>query len=79
MVDIAPFAKARIEKVKKSLADKLAEIDTKNIDENRFEQELIYYLEKQDITEEQVRLDAHLSYFIETMNTDAPNGKSWAL
>ncbi len=75
LVDIAPFAKARIEKVKKSLADKLAEIDTKNIDENRFEQELIYYLEKQDITEEQVRLDAHLSYFINTMNTDAPNGK----
>ena len=75
LVDIAPFAKARIEKVKKSLADKLAEIDTKNIDENRFEQELIYYLEKQDITEEQVRLDAHLSYFIKTMKTDAPNGK----
>ena len=75
LVDISPFAKARIEKVKKSLADKLAEIDTKNIDENRFEQELIYYLEKQDITEEQVRLDAHLSYFINTMNTDAPNGK----
>jgi len=75
LVDIVPFAKARIEKVKKSLADKLAEIDTKNIDENRFEQELIYYLEKQDITEEQVRLDAHLSYFIETMKADAPNGK----
>ena len=75
LVDISPFAKARIEKVKKSLADKLAEIDTKNIDENRFEQELIYYLEKQDITEEQVRLDAHLSYFIKTMKTDAPNGK----
>ena len=75
LLDIAPFAKGRIEKVKKSLADKLAEIDTKNIDENRFEQELIYYLEKQDITEEQVRLEAHLSYFIETMKADAPNGK----
>ena len=75
LVDISPFAKARIEKVKKSLADKLAEIGTKNIDENRFEQELIYYLEKQDITEEQVRLDAHLSYFIETMKAEAPNGK----
>ena len=75
LVDIAPFAKGRIEKVKKSLSDKLAEIDTKNIDENRFEQELIYYLEKQDITEEQVRLDAHLSYFIKTMKADAPNGK----
>ena len=75
LIDISHFAKGRIEKVKKSLADKLAEIDTKNIDENRFEQELIYYLEKQDITEEQVRLDVHLSYFIETMKADAPNGK----
>ena len=75
LIDISPFAKGRIEKVKKSLADKLAEIDTKNIDENRFEQELNYYLEKQDITEEQVRLEVHLSYFIETMKADAPNGK----
>ena len=75
LTEILPFGKSRIEKVKKSLADKLAEIDTKNIDENRFEQELIYYLEKQDITEEQVRLDAHLSYFLETMKTDSPNGK----
>ena len=75
LTEILPFGKGRIEKVKKSLADKLAEIDTKNIDENRFEEELIYYLEKQDITEEQVRLDAHLSYFLETMKTDSPNGK----
>ena len=75
LTEILPFGKGRIEKVKKSLSDKLAEIDTKNIDENRFEQELIYYLEKQDITEEQVRLDAHLSYFLETMKTDSPNGK----
>jgi len=75
LIEIAPFAKGRIEKIKKGLSDKLAEIDTKNIDENRFEQELIYYLEKQDITEEQVRLDAHLNYFILTMKTDFPNGK----
>ena len=75
LTEILPFGKGRIEKVKKILADKLAEIDTKNIDENRFEQELIYYLEKQDITEEQVRIDAHLSYFLETMKTDSPNGK----
>jgi uncharacterized protein (TIGR00255 family) len=75
LTEIAPFAKGRIEKVKKSLAEKLAEIDTKNIDENRFEQELIYYLEKQDITEEQVRLNAHLNYFIETMEAGSPNGK----
>ena len=75
LIEILPFASSRIEKVKKSLADKLTVINTKNIDENRFEQELIYYLEKQDITEEQVRLDAHLNYFIETMEADSPNGK----
>ena len=75
LTEIAPFAKERMVKVKQSLNEKLSEIDSKNIDENRFEQELIYYLEKQDITEEQVRLDAHLSYFTETMNTPSPNGK----
>ena len=72
---IEPLSKERIVKVKQSLNEKLAEIDSKNIDENRFEQELIYYLEKQDITEEQVRLDAHLNYFTETMNGESPNGK----
>ena len=73
--EVAPFAKARIEKIKDSLSAKLTELDIKNIDENRFEQELIYYLEKQDITEEQVRLSAHLNYFSETMKSDSPNGK----
>ena len=61
--------------MKNSLQDKLAELESKNIDENRFEQELIYYLEKQDITEEQVRLSAHLNYFLETMDSGSPNGK----
>jgi len=75
LLEVAPFAKARIGKIKKSLTDKLSDLESKNIEENRFEQELIYYLEKQDITEEQVRLDAHLNYFIETMKTDSPNGK----
>ena len=45
------------------------------IDENRLEQELIYYLEKQDITEEIVRLSAHLNYFLETIQENSPNGK----
>ena len=72
---ISPFAKNRIDKIKESLSKKLSELDSKNIDENRFEQELIYYLEKQDITEEQVRLSTHIDYFLETMQTDAPNGK----
>lgn len=75
LVEVSPFAKARIKKIKKILKEKLLDLESKNIEENRLEQELIYYLEKQDITEEQVRLDAHLSYFIETMKTDSPNGK----
>ena len=73
--NIAPLAEQRIEKVKNSLQDKLAELESNNIDENRFEQELIYYLEKQDITEEQVRLSAHLNYFLETIDASSPNGK----
>ena len=72
---ITPFADERIRKVKKNLSKKLLEIDSKNIDKNRFEQELIYYLEKQDITEEQVRLNTHLNYFKETMELDTKNGK----
>ena len=73
--DISPFAKARIEKVKTRLSKKISELENIDVDENRFEQELIYYLEKQDITEERVRLNAHLSYLIETINSDVPNGK----
>jgi len=45
------------------------------VDENRFEQEMIYYLEKLDITEEKVRLKNHLKYFLETLNSDVSNGK----
>ena len=73
--EISPLAKSRIKRVKKNLTDKLSQLELKNVDENRFEQELIYYLEKQDITEEQVRLSAHLEYFLETMKTNSPNGK----
>ena len=69
------MAQKRIEKVKSSLQEKLAELASKNVDQNRFEQELIYYLEKQDITEEQVRLSAHLKYFLESIELSAPNGK----
>ena len=50
-------------------------LGNENVDKNRFEQELIFYLEKYDINEEKVRLKTHCDYFIETMNTPAPNGK----
>ncbi|MDC6350408.1 YicC family protein [Zeaxanthinibacter sp. PT1] len=58
------------ERLVKAVADLKAEVD-----ENRFEQELIYYLEKYDITEEKVRLANHLDYFTETLNSDDSNGK----
>ena len=73
--EITPYAKARIKRVKENLLNKINDLKINNIDENRLEQELIYYLEKQDITEEQVRLKAHLDYFLQTISSDAPNGK----
>jgi len=76
LVQIEPFAESRIEKVKERIKqnfkENLKEVDADN---NRFEQELIYYLEKLDITEEKVRLSNHCSYFIETMNEDDSQGK----
>lgn len=64
----------RITIVKERLRKALSELK-ENVDENRFEQELIYYLEKYDITEEKVRLENHLNYFIETLNSSDSNGK----
>lgn len=49
--------------------------DIQNVDANRFEQELIFYLEKLDITEEKIRLKNHLDYFIETLNSGESNGR----
>ena len=64
----------RIEGVRARLEKGIADIREK-VDENRFEQELVYYIEKFDITEEKVRLDNHLDYFIKTLNSDDSNGK----
>ncbi|WP_340077058.1 YicC/YloC family endoribonuclease [Leptobacterium sp. I13] len=64
----------RIQQVRERLDKAVAEIK-ENVDTNRFEQELIYYLEKFDITEEKVRLANHLNYFIETLNSSDSNGK----
>ena len=64
----------RNEKIEKKLRLALKELN-QEIDTNRFEQELIFYLEKFDITEEKVRLKNHLKYFKEVMANDSPNGK----
>lgn len=72
--EIKNCEKDRIQKIKNRLQSKLEELEVK-VDENRYEQELIYYLEKFDITEEIIRLENHLEYFIETMNSDNSEGK----
>jgi len=73
---IETFEAGRVSKVREKLNTLLEEsVGKENVDKNRFEQELIFYLEKYDINEEKVRLKTHCDYFIETMNTDAPNGK----
>lgn len=64
----------RIQTVKDRLHNAIEELKL-NVDENRFEQELIYYLEKMDITEEKVRLENHLNYFIETLAGKEANGR----
>jgi uncharacterized protein (TIGR00255 family) len=66
----------RIQKMRERLNTLLDEnVGSENVDRNRFEQELIFYLEKYDINEEKVRLRTHCDYFLETLNTPAPNGK----
>ena len=73
---VETFESGRISKVREKLISILEEnTGTENLDKNRFEQELIFYLEKYDINEEKVRLKKHLEYFLETINTNSPNGK----
>jgi uncharacterized protein (TIGR00255 family) len=64
----------RVKAIKDRLQTAIAELKV-NVDENRFEQELIYYLEKLDITEEKVRLTNHLDYFLDTINGTEANGR----
>ena len=73
---VEPYEKGRHEVIKQRLTKNLAELTTAGqYDENRFEQELIYYLEKLDITEEKVRLRQHCNYFIESCDDDQAGKK----
>jgi len=73
---IKTYEPGRIEKVREKLISILEEnTGTENLDKNRFEQELIFYLEKFDFNEEKVRLENHCEYFLETVASDPPNGK----
>ncbi|MCX6320578.1 MAG: DUF1732 domain-containing protein [Bacteroidia bacterium] len=73
---VETFEAGRITKIREKLMTLLEEnLGQENLDKNRFEQELIFYLEKYDINEEKVRLKTHCDYFLETVNTPSPNGK----
>ena len=75
MSEIEPFEKGRVEKIRARIIDGLQQIPTADYDKNRLEQELIYYIEKLDISEEKQRLTNHLKYFRDTMNEPAGQGK----
>ena len=74
MNDALALDPERVQAIKDRLQTAITELKV-NVDENRFEQELIYYLEKLDITEEKVRLTNHLDYFLETIKGTEANGR----
>jgi uncharacterized protein (TIGR00255 family) len=74
MSGITPLEEERTRRIREKIMRSLEELKEK-IDENRFEQELIYYLEKLDVTEEKVRLKSHLDYFRELMEEGGASGK----
>lgn len=73
--EIEPYEKGRVEKIRQRLFDRLSELKGVDYDKNRLEQELIYYIEKLDISEEKQRLANHLRYFRETMDNGHGQGK----
>ena len=75
LAEIEPFEKSRVERIKARIIEGLQQIPGVEYDKNRLEQELIYYIEKLDISEEKQRLANHLKYFRDTMNEPAGQGK----
>lgn len=73
--DVEPYETERVEKVKSRIIEALEKIEKFDYDKNRFEQEMIYYIEKLDINEEKNRLTNHLKYFLETMKSGSGQGK----
>ena len=75
LAEIEPLEKGRVEKIKARIIDGLQQIPGVDYDKGRMEQELIYYIEKLDISEEKQRLTNHLKYFRDTMREPAGQGK----
>ena len=75
LAEIEPYEQSRVEKIRQRIVDGLKQIPGAEYDKNRLEQELIYYIEKLDISEEKQRLTNHLKYFRETMADQPGQGK----
>ena len=75
LAQVEPYEKSRVEKIRERIVDGLSSIPDVEYDKNRLEQELIYYIEKLDISEEKQRLANHLKYFTETLNGEIGQGK----
>lgn len=75
LIDIVPHEEERVVKIKEKIVELLEKIDDFDYDKNRFEQEMIYHIERLDINEEKARLANHLTYFMETMDKEVAQGK----
>lgn len=75
LASVEPYEKERVEKIRSRIKDTLEKSLGIEYDKNRFEQELIYFIEKLDVNEEKQRLANHLDYFISTMNEERGQGK----
>ncbi|MBP3737638.1 MAG: YicC family protein [Muribaculaceae bacterium] len=76
LLDMVPqYEQSRVEKIKARIIDSLAKLEGVEYDNNRLEQELIFYIEKLDITEEKIRLSNHLKYFLDTLHNESSQGK----
>lgn len=75
LADVEPYEKERVEKIKSRIQESISRLEQVDYDRNRFEQEMIYYIEKLDINEEKLRLTNHLDYFLETLENGHGQGK----
>ncbi len=70
--EVAQYETSRVDRIKARIIDSLAKLEGVDYDNNRLEQELIFYIEKLDITEEKIRLQNHINYFLETLHASEP-------
>ena len=75
LTEVEKYESERLERVRAKIMEAIKKLEIANYDENRFEQEMIYYIEKLDVNEEKTRLSNHLKYFLETIKTEKNQGR----